>query len=297
MGRSGTLASEVALAALYLRGGPARGPLRRARWCLVRDALMRSEPNLKDVSETLREAGLWDEATTLAEPARIEWALPLVEEGRALTAASNDYPVRWIRTLGTSAPPALWTRGRMPSGETVSIAGSREPEDDDVRFAEECADTALALGMSVVSGGARGVDTAAANATARIGRGRGVILYPCGLDAVPEDASVCQASVCEPWSVFSPAQAMERNTLIYAASPLTVVVRPRFRAGGTWAGAIDALRRRSSLPAVWGPDGDQAVDALVKLGAVRMAGASELAETRSAAVHRERESCPVLDGF
>ncbi|MBS1712878.1 MAG: DNA-processing protein DprA [Armatimonadetes bacterium] len=297
MGSSGTLASEVALAALYLRGGPPRGPLRRARWPLVRDALLRLAPALTDMAAALRDCGLWEESTVLAEPGRTDWALPVVEEGRALTAASPDYPERWVRALGASAPAALWVRGRAPTGETVSIAGSREPDPEDVSFVTETATTALTLGLSVVSGGARGIDSAAARAASNVSEGRTVAVYPCGLDLVEPDAAVCQLSLCEPWAGFSPAQAMERNTLIYAASPLTVVVRPRYRTGGTWAGAVDSMRRRTSQSAVWGPDGDDATEALVRLGAYRIMDANELEGLREAAVARERGSAPVLDGL
>ena len=90
---------------------------------------------------------------------------------------------------------------------------------------------------------------------------------------------------------------MERNTLIYASSPLTVVVRPRFRAGGTWAGAVEAIRRRSSKTAVWGPEGDEAVEALIRLGAARMTDPLALSELFRAALAREREAVPRLDGF
>jgi predicted Rossmann fold nucleotide-binding protein DprA/Smf involved in DNA uptake len=36
---------------------------------------------------------------------------------------------------------------------------------------------------------------------------------------------------------------MERNRLVYAMSDRALVVHGRYREGGTWAGATDALRR------------------------------------------------------
>lgn len=58
---------------------------------------------------------------------------------------------------------------------------------------------------------------------------------------------------------------MERNALIYAFGRRAVVVRPRLRKGGTWHGAVDALRRRLASVFVYGDD--DAGRALVNLGA------------------------------
>jgi len=50
-------------------------------------------------------------------------------------------------------------------------------------------------------------------------------------------------SVCSPNEPFSTARAMERNQLIYAFGDLTVVHSARFKTGGSWHGAIKALRQ------------------------------------------------------
>jgi hypothetical protein len=50
-------------------------------------------------------------------------------------------------------------------------------------------------------------------------------------------------SVCSPNEPFSTARAMERNQLIYALGDLTVVHSARFKTGGSWHGAIKALRQ------------------------------------------------------
>ena len=58
---------------------------------------------------------------------------------------------------------------------------------------------------------------------------------------------------------------MERNALIYAFGRRALVVRPRWRQGGTWHGAVDALRRRLGALGVYGDD--RAASALEGLGA------------------------------
>jgi len=114
-----------------------------------------------------------------------------------------------------------------------------------------------------------GVDRLAAGAFEQAGGpGRAVEVLPCGLDSHTPAAGVARLSPWAPEAPFATGQAMARNALLYAASPVTVVVQPRFRAGGTWAGATDALRRRLSAVVVWGPPGCPACAALVALGAV-----------------------------
>ena len=72
---------------------------------------------------------------------------------------------------------------------------------------------------------------------------------------------------------------MERNKLIYGLAEFAVVVSSDHQTGGTWAGAIEALK------AGWGPvlvrDGDSVPRGnkeLLKLGA-RALSAGQLAET------------------
>ena len=81
-------------------------------------------------------------------------------------------------------PPArLFLRGALPDpwGPTVGIVGSREADLKARRHAAEIAAALAATGAIVVSGGARGVDTAA-HEGAIAGRGRTVAVVGSGLD-------------------------------------------------------------------------------------------------------------------
>lgn len=89
---------------------------------------------------------------------------------------------------------------------------------------------------------------------------------------------------------FRAALAMERNTLIYAACPWTVVVAARLKQGGTWTGATEALRRGLTTVLV-GQDGSEAARALVALGGVPLRwweDGTEQAEGLRAAMAVER---------
>lgn len=59
-------------------------------------------------------------------------------------------------------------------------------------------------------------------------------------------------SVCSPNEPFSTARAMERNQLIYAFGDLTVVHSARFKTGGSWHGAIKALRQHLPVAVLCG---------------------------------------------
>ncbi|MCU0316028.1 MAG: hypothetical protein MUC92_05505 [Fimbriimonadaceae bacterium] len=76
---------------------------------------------------------------------------------------------------------------------------------------------------------------------------------------------VVALSLCCPTSGFSTSQAMERNSLIYALSQVTFVIEPRFRQGGTWHGAVEALRKLRSVLLVAGEG--QGATGLSHLGA------------------------------
>ncbi|MCW5938187.1 MAG: DNA-processing protein DprA [Fimbriimonadaceae bacterium] len=259
---------SAVIAALYLRGAPWRRCVPRARWGLVRDALLSLDPGLSGSAEALTSRGLWDEARALEEPGLLAWGWEQCESGRALTALDPGYPARWIEALGHRAPPAVWALGRVPLGPALSVVGNRRPEPAHVRFAEEVTVEALRLGAAVVSGGAVGIDsTAESAALAARGAGRVAVVLPCGVGRAELREGVCLLSAAEPTAPFSAGLAMERNALIYAWSPATVVVCARFRAGGAWAGATDALRRRLGRVLVPPWPGDRAASALIALGA------------------------------
>ena len=132
-------------------------------------------------------------------------------------------------------------------------------------------------GCTLVSGGAVGADSVAVGGASLSGDpSRCVVILPYGLEHCVLGGDWCAVSVCEPGAAFSTGQAMERNALIYSFGRRAVVVRPRYREGGTWHGAVDALRRR--LGALWVLDSppDRASRAIVSLGALALHDVDDL---------------------
>jgi len=257
---------HIILSALYLRGAPRPVEARRGSWPEVVRVLRRAACDLVDSPEALREAGFWAEALVLEGEGLLEWAWTQVDAGKVLSALDCDYPCRWLRVLGASAPPVLWRRGPVPALPCVSVVGSRVVPVSVSRFCVQVAEEASRLGFAVVSGRAEGCDRAAARG-ARLAGDALVEILPYGLDLARPSPSGCLLSLCAPGDPFSSAAAMERNALIYAASSHTIVGQARFKEGGTWHGAVSAVRSRLSTlvvrrsPAV-------AMRALASLGGV-----------------------------
>lgn len=201
-----------------------------------------------------------EEAICLEAPGCLEWGRSITSEGRVCTPLSPSYPSLWLERLGDGAPPALWSSGRPNSFPRLGLVGSRDPTPFSLAFARRFVEVCARREYGVVSGGAVGIDRIAE------GSSRCLRILP---EQVAVESKTWSLTLSAPGEPFSVGRAMERNALIYAGSLACVVVQPRFRVGGTWQGAVDALRRR--LCPVWVQDaGTQATEALVALGAVRL---------------------------
>ncbi|MEZ0326767.1 MAG: DNA-processing protein DprA [Fimbriimonas sp.] len=226
---------------------------------------------LESAPEILAHHGLWYEATILQHPLRLAWAEKVCELGGAMSVVDDAYPAAWF-ALGAQAPPVLWKVGEVPEADFIGVVGSRNVPEPVLGFAYEVAKQAVFLGYGVVSGGASGCDAAAA----RGARGQVLEILPYGVRH--HRGGHPALALAPPDEPFSAALAMERNALIYAASRQTIVVHSRFREGGTWVGATDALRRRLCPLLVRDDPESQAHRALMALGARSLREPSELAD-------------------
>lgn len=102
------------------------------------------------------------------------------EEGmRLLTVLDSDYPLN-LR-LVHQQPPFLFARGTVLDDElSVAVVGTRSPSERGVRFAAQIASGLAERGVTVASGLAQGIDTAAHKAALQAG-GRTVAVIGTGL--------------------------------------------------------------------------------------------------------------------
>jgi predicted Rossmann fold nucleotide-binding protein DprA/Smf involved in DNA uptake len=170
----------------------------------------------------------------------------------AISEFDEDYPQRIVQRLGGKRPPLLFVAGNasLLNGRSLGIVGSRDVDETGAVFAAEAAHVAVEHGYIVVSGGAKGVDQASMQAAFESG-GESLGFLSDSLEKTVrgsadalESGRVCLASAVSPKAGFNVANAMNRNKLIYAHSDATLVVSSAFGAGGTWAGADEALKLR-----------------------------------------------------
>ena len=206
----------------------------------------------------------------------------------AVTRADELYPSHLRDTLKDKAPAVLFGAGdtrllQQPGG---AVVGSRNIDEAGAAFAREAGEKIVAAKLPVVSGGARGSDRLAMQAALEAG-GRAIGALADSLERTARqpdvrefvsDGKLLLLTPYAPDAGFSVGAAMGRNKLIYGLAEFAVVVSSDHQTGGTWAGAIEALK------ADWCPvlvrDGEgvpRGNKELLKLGA-RALTAGQLAE-------------------
>lgn len=170
----------------------------------------------------------------------------------AMTRADPDYPKRLKQKLHGLAPPVLFGCGNkgLLNKRGLAVVGSRDASDEDISFAKEAGRLAATGGLSIISGGARGIDQAAMDGTiASEGTCVGVLA-----DSLMKTATASRyrnallkgdlvlISPFNPEAGFSVGNAMGRNKYLYCLADGAIVVSSTPNKGGTWSGAIEALK-------------------------------------------------------
>ncbi len=207
-----------------------------------------------------------------------------------LCRSDEAYPGRLKRELRALTPPILYGAGPVGllGAGGLGVVGSREASEPALAVARALGEAAAQCGVVLVSGGARGVDQAAADGALEAG-GRSVAVLSNDLlrtacsqparDRVREGRLVL-VSPYHPEVGFSVGQAMGRNKIVYALADAVVVACTDVGRGGTWAGAVEALglwpRDRVS---VWvGPGAPETNRRLVEEGATPLTYRGETRE-------------------
>jgi DNA processing protein len=140
-----------------------------------------------------------------AEEAKLEHeAKGWLEQGlRITTVLDDDYPLNlrfiWDR------PPFLLYRGELSRSDAYALAvvGTRNPSEEGVRRASKLATLLVDAGVTVLSGLARGIDTAAHRATLAAG-GRTIAVLGSGLERIyPKENTELAEEVAEHGALVS----------------------------------------------------------------------------------------------
>lgn len=197
---------------------------------------------------------------------------------RVVAASSDEYP-RALRDVA-GMPPALHVRGALRAEDALAVAlvGARRATPYGVEMAERLAGDLARRGVTIVSGLARGIDTAAHRGALRAG-GRTIAVLGCGVDvAYPPENARLMGEIAERGAVVSefppgapplPPHFPRRNRVIAGLALGVVVVEAAARSGSsiTAGWAADLGREVMAVPGRVTSELSRGCHALIKDGA------------------------------
>jgi DNA processing protein len=196
-----------------------------------------------------------------------------------MTLADSDYPER-LREI-FDPPPVLWIRGdrELLSHPAIAVVGTRAPSPYGMGMAEMLSRDLAARRMVILSGMARGVDTAAHKGALNAG-GRTVAIWGTGVDVVypkenkrlAEEIILAGGTIVseQPMGTFPAPQNFPLRNRIISGMSVGVLVVEAGEQSGTRVTARCALEQNRDVYAVpgnvtsrnaWGPN------TLIKQGA------------------------------
>ncbi|NIQ39125.1 MAG: DNA-protecting protein DprA [Proteobacteria bacterium] len=195
-----------------------------------------------------------------------------------LTYRDSTYPKNLLAIY--DPPPVLYVRGRLEAKDdlAVAIVGSRMATRHGKALTERLARDLAARGVTVVSGMARGIDSAA-HRGALLGRGRTIAVLGCGVDVVyPPEGRALMREIIGKGAVISEfpmgmrphsSNFPRRNRIISGLAVGVVVVEATRQSGSliTANYALDQGREVFAVPGNVGFPSSQGTNRLIKDGA------------------------------
>lgn len=192
-----------------------------------------------------------------------------------------------IRDLA-EPPTRLYVHGTLPRSPGVAIVGTRRASEQGAAYAATLAGELARAGINVLSGGARGIDTAAHEGALAVG-GTTVVVAPSSFDRpYPEENAALYRRIVERGGAYVSAFEHEvqarpdrfflRNALLVALADVVVVVEAAHRSGAINAAkwARDLGRPLFAVPhSPWHAQGRGCV-ALLRQGAEPLAATEDL---------------------
>lgn len=233
-----------------------------------------------------------------------EWQTISESGCNLMTFGDADYPERLRETF--DPPPVLWVRGgrELLSRPAIAVVGTRAPSPYGTGMAEMLSRDLAARRMVILSGMARGVDTAAHKGALSAG-GRTVAVWGTGLDVVypkenkrlAEDIVMSGGTIVseQPMGTFPAPQNFPLRNRIISGMSVGVLVVEAGEQSGTRVTARCALEQNRDVYAVpgnvtsrnaWGPN------TLIKQGAKLVATWEDVWEELPSQIRLELEGRP-----
>lgn len=196
-----------------------------------------------------------------------------------ISRADKEYPSIYKQRLGEYAPAVLYGCGDKSLMNTggLAVVGSRHTTEELLEQTRQVGVLAARSGVTIVSGGAKGVDQASMDgALAAGGRVCGVLANNLEQAALSRDnlewlrnKQLVLLSAHDPKARFTVWQAMERNKYIYALAQAALVMNSDKGKGGTWDGAKEQLEKHRFVPVYVRSTGERSegLEAIQAMGA------------------------------
>ena len=248
------------------------------------------------------------------DPELLELAAPLIEQARIVRRRADEAGIRalaWndpefpsLLAAISDCPPVLWYRGNLAALRTpmVAIVGSRAATSVAIDTAARLAADLAARGITVVSGLARGVDSAAHRGA--LTRGRTIAVLGSGVDYIyPPEHKPLAAQITEAGLVVSeyapgvaplPHHFPLRNRVISGLSLAVVVIEASEKSGSliTAGCALEQGREVMAVPGNVLSGRNRGGHALLKDGAKIVETADDIVEGLAWDRPVEAESSP-----
>lgn len=240
---------------------------------------------LQALPDIARQAGVQDYAPCPEAVAVAELKAGHKVGARLIRCDSPDYPAL-LRDI-PDAPPVIWLKGcadalRRPG---LAVIGARNASSLGLRMARGMAGALAAQGITVIAGLARGIDTAAHEASLRSGT---VAVMAGGIDVIyPQENRVLASMICDrgcliteqpPGTVPVARHFPARNRIISGLAHGVVVVEAALKSGSLIT-ARDALDQGREVMAVPGHPVDGRAggcNQLIRNGAVLVRSAEDV---------------------
>lgn len=221
---------------------------------------------------------------------------------KVITLADSSYPVNLAAIF--DPPPVLYVKGRLLERDRASIAvvGSRRATAQGRIAAKRLSYELASRGLTVVSGMARGIDSAAHRGALALEGGRTIAVLGCGIDVVypPENRELMNqiaqsGAVISEFPMSTPPHGGNfpmRNRVISGLSLGVVVVEAGERSGAmiTVDCALEQGREVFAVPGGIEAKFSKGTNKLIKEGAKLVQDSSDILEELGLSMGPSRES-------
>jgi len=205
----------------------------------------------------------------------------------AVTCMDGDYPELLKKIY--DPPVILYFKGKLKEDglnglldNSVSIVGTRTPSEYGKRTAENFSCELSSMGITVISGFARGIDTIAHKAVLRRNEGKTVAVFGCGVDIIypPENKKVYEriiedGLVLSEFEVSAKPDSMNfprRNRIISGLSLGVIIIESGIEGGAliTARCALDQSREVFAVPGDINSKYSKGTNGLIKNGQAKL---------------------------